>query len=262
MANIKKNRFIFLIAIMLINNVAMSSENICKKRMEEVLETYSGNVVAQIENLNKIESECKDDEDYKYNLARLNILIEAYDEAKAIIIESLQDKAKYRKEFEAFQIMIAQRQIIDSEDNAESSWKEIEVMHKELIKKYPEWWQGYSNYAAYLLLFDRYEEVEKNLIKSIELEQTKHNIALLITLYHDTERNKEAVSLFDEWSTKDQSIYSSQYLMLIIARSYVDLGDFELAKKALILLADRNPKSKDTDDFKETVEYFNQNVVN
>ena len=134
-------------------------------------------------------------------------------------------------------------QLIHVYSREKKDYKNLVLLMKKYIEKYPDDSFAYEQLGYYYDFQDNYEEAEKYYLKSIELSNVDTGIYSLCLLYYDQGREKEAEKyikkinhmthekLKEIRAHKTQAMLGNPYSLFRLALEYSNTGRYKLAEK-------------------------------
>ncbi len=232
---------------------------------EDKWRSISSNLASS--NLNKITLEwesmfgkCEDRDLYQLRMVILKIENKDYAEAGGLIDSELDRGNKYQKELMLRGVVGLANKAVDENNNSSKVWAKLISHYEGIIKLYPDWWEVYSEYGAILILLEEYEIAEKYVNKSIELNSTVYGYGLLIRLNYKIKKYSDVISIFDALSKSGANIYRISSIMYPVAKAHAELGEFDLAKKAIEVLVDNDETVINTIELDKTIDFINDKI--
>jgi tetratricopeptide (TPR) repeat protein len=188
---------------------------------------------------------------YEARLATLYIFAGRYDEGRTVAQTALSPGSPYEKELLS---VIANADM--GLENLDASLLDYET----LIKKYPDYYDGYAGVGAVKLLQHKYEESIQYLNEAAKHQRAFDIYRNLTIAYSLLGRHEEAVRAMNEGYAIDKSIVKDRESMHAAAISYVRLGKLRAADGVLKMLVQADPQAANDPQIHKTVAYVSKKL--
>jgi len=220
------------------------------------------NVSERVVEWKKMKDKCSDQDLFQFRLASLKIESGDFAGADSLIVQELNKGSIYKKELLLKGVISMVKKATRENVKDPGIWSKILARNKKIVEQYPDWWEANAELGSLFILLKKYDDAHHYLEKSIELKPTLYANALLIILYHERGDYQAAVAAFERYAKVDKAAYGNEALVLPIVRAYTQLGNFVSANNLLNVLTATNPASKNSADYKETVNLIKAKLGN
>jgi tetratricopeptide (TPR) repeat protein len=188
---------------------------------------------------------------YEYRLGTLYALAARYDEARSVAQTALSQGTPYEKELLS---VLANADML--RENLDASLLDYET----LIKKYPDYYDGYAGVGAVKLLQHKFEESIQYLNEAAKRQRTLDIYRNLTIAYSLLGRYEEAVKAINEGYAIDRFIVKDREAMHAAAISYVHLGKLHAADGFLKMLLQADPQAANDPQIHKTMTYVSKKL--
>ena len=179
---------------------------------------------------------------YEMRLARLNILVGRYEDARRVVHTGLALQSPYE-----MQLLSAAAEI----DTGEQKYDSALQLYKQLIAEYPDYYDGYGGVGSVKLLQHQFTEAVKYLNEAAKRGKPLYIFRNLVIAYHQLGENQQAIDAMSTAYTVDKAIAKDVEAMNAAARSYVFMGKYHQADGTLKMLVRANPQAANDPGIRE-----------
>jgi len=239
--------------------LAMSCEKEWSAISKRIVFSDIATLISEWESLS---GKCQDKDLYQLRKIILKIESKDYAGSSKLIDAELQGGNKYRKELLLRGVVGITKQVVATENVASKKAAKLISYYEGIINSYPEWWEVYAEFGSFLSLIDEGEVAQKYIQRSIDLKPTNYAYGLLMNLKYKEKDYSGVVAVFDGIKKNDDSIYYISSIIYILAKSYAELEEFDLAKKSIEALVDRNKSVLQTSSLDDAIKYIEMKLKN
>jgi tetratricopeptide (TPR) repeat protein len=151
--------------------------------------------------------------------------------------------------------------VLANVDLSEGKLERALLDYESLIKKYPDYYDGYSGVGAVKLLQHQLEESIHYLNEAAKRARTMDTYRNLTLAYYGLERYQEAVTAINEAYALDKGIVKDRESMHAAARAYIYLGKLHAADGFLKMLLQANPEAANDPETRKTIDYVSKKLA-
>jgi tetratricopeptide (TPR) repeat protein len=142
-------------------------------------------------------------------------------------------------------------------DVTEEEWAKVAVKYNQLLKED----RFRSDEVIYLRMAEitnelgRYEDVFDWCREGLKVKKESRFYSLLVIASYHLNRFEAADQFYGAAYNLEPGVVAHTDMMTALSKSYAERGLFDLAKKTLLLLSEKNPKAVNRAEFKEAFEF-------
>ena len=183
---------------------------------------------------------------YEDRLGVLYLLAGRYDEARTVAQTALAPGTPYEKYLLS---------VIANADLGQGNLDSALLRYEALIKKYPEYYDGYAGVGAVNVVQHKYEESIQYLNEGAKRARVLDIYRNLTIAYALLGRHEEAVKAINEAYAIDKAIVKDRESMHAAAVSYIYLGKLHAADGFLKMLVQADPQAANDPEIHKTMVY-------
>ena len=183
---------------------------------------------------------------YEDRLGVLYLLAGRYDEARTVTQAALAPGTPYEKYLLS---------VIANADLGQGNLDSSLLRYEALIKKYPEYYDGYAGVGAVNVVQHKYEESIQYLNEAAKRARVLDIYRNLTIAYALLGRHEEAVKAINEAYAIDKAIVKDRESMHAAAVSYIYLGKLHAADGFLKMLVQADPQAANDPEIHKTMVY-------
>ncbi len=188
---------------------------------------------------------------YEYRMGVLDVLAGRYDEARTVTQAALAPGTPYEKYLLS---------VIANADLGQGNLDSSLLRYEALIKKYPEYYDGYAGVGAVKLVQHKIEESIQYLNEGAKRARTLDIYRNLTIAYAQLGRHEEAVKAMNDAYAIDKSIVKDRESMHAAAISYILLGKLHVADGFLKMLVQADPQAANDPEIRKTMGYVSKKL--
>ena len=203
-----------------------------------------------IEALEGISEDC-DGEVLRYNLGKLYVAGRIYDKAEESFSKGLEFQGKLIKELElAFgDVKLHQK-----------DYAAAEGIYHEIANKYPDWWVGLNYLGFAQLAQNKFHDSVKSYKKSNAIHPQYDSYRNITLAYYSIGSFEKAIESLNIAFQMDESIVSDRDPMIVGAKSYIEIGKLDVAKKLLTMLLSTDQNLQNDEEFIKAALYLKEHL--
>ncbi len=223
----------------------------CKFELENIEKNVTA-AAMRIQLWREHEAVCSGTGLYEYQLGKYYIANREYKNAKSILEKGLSFDSGYRKE-----LNLARANIFLHQKNYPLAAKH----YRTVTQKFPEWWAGYNYLGFSLFAQGKNKEAVKYLVKSNELSEQADTYRTLTLAYYLLDEHAQAVDSLNRAFSLNEDIVADRDPMVAGIRSYADLGKYDVSRKLLAMLLQKNPSIKNDNEYLRAGFYVKEKMI-
>jgi len=189
---------------------------------------------------------------YEYELSKLYIDAHDYAMSRAAIEEGLKYKTEYVK---GLWLAYGDTYL------KEGSYAEAEDKYLKAVNADPSWFEGYHKLGFVQFIQGRYEKAIRNFLEANKLYEQSKTYNYLCLSYYSLGNYQKAIAALDRAFQLDQSVVGDRDAMIIGARSYAEIGKFDISKKLLAMLLNKRPELIEDKEFIKAGLFLRQKMI-
>lgn len=203
-----------------------------------------------IEVLKRISEEC-DGQLLRYNLGKLYVAERIYDKAEESFLKGLEFQGDLIEELElAFgDVKLHQK-----------DYAAAEGIYHEVVNKHPDWWVGLNYLGFSQLAQNKFHESIESYKKSNTIHPQYDSYRNITLAYYSIGSFEKAIESLNIAFEMDESIVADRDPMIVGAKSYIEVGKLDVAKKLLTMLLSTDPNLQNDEEFIKAALYLKEHL--
>lgn len=195
---------------------------------------------------------------YHYKLAWLYVMNGEYDVAKQQFKTASKKPTNYKKEIELSLVDLYFQQAARNKTRQSEYLNLAEKGYKNYIKKYPNYGSGYSQMTDLMLLRNNFKQVIAYGEKAVALKALRPPYRSLTIAYQRLNQPDKSVENYKKAYGYDKGVLKDLDFMISVAAAYAEIGQYQMSKGALVILARNHKGVEKTESFKMIAKYISE----
>ena len=201
------------------------------------------------------ESKCTGSIAYEARLAIAYVSVKQVDKARSVLKPLSKDTQEYGHLIELALLQADEADLMNGVVN-ERDIAQLERRYLALVKKYPNFLEGYALLGGLQSMLNKHAEAIRSLEYARETKMNAAGIYRNLTIsYAALGRYKDAAQSADEAYRLNKAVLSDQYFVYGLAKAKAGVGDFRAAETVLRVIAAKKPDVRRDPDFKDAVDF-------